>query len=58
MTGTPAPLSASMSRKIVRCETSRRDASVSAVIRPFACSKSTMEMSRSARIGRYRTGQS
>src|SRR5262245_6714521 len=52
MTGTPALLSASMSRRIVRCEHSRREASVSAVIRPFAWSNRTIEIRRSARMVR------
>src|ERR1039458_6306050 len=49
-TGTPAPLSASMSRRMVRSETSRRLARSRAVTRRCTCSRRWMESRRSARI--------
>src|SRR5947209_15999486 len=50
MTGTPAAESASMSRCIVRSETSSRPASPRAVMRPWSCNSRRIETRRSARI--------
>src|SRR5260221_12571654 len=50
VTGIPAVLKASISRWMVRSDTSRRCASSRAVMRPCACKISRIESSRSARI--------
>src|SRR5579871_659734 len=50
VTGTPATLKASMSRWMVRSETSRRLANSRAVVRRLTWSNSRMETRRSARI--------
>src|SRR5882724_11183685 len=55
-TGTPAPLRASMSRWMVRSETSRRFANSAAVMRRWTCKSSMMETSRSALISRPQIG--